>query len=745
MKAYVFPGQGSQFKGMGEELFRIYPEITAKASEVLGYDIAELCVYDRDNKLGNTRYTQPALYTVNYLCYLEEVKKNGKPDIVAGHSLGEFDALCAAGVFDFETGLRIVKQRAELMSCVKDGGMAAVIGLSAEQVEEVLRSHAVTDVFPANINTRIQTVISGNSDTLGLCSKYYADAGASFIPLKVSGAFHSPYMKQAGDELRAFAQKFEFRKPEMIVISNFTAREYHEYDILDNLISQISSPVKWDESVHYIMEYYGCRDIVQTGPGKVLSGMLPKISAEEAMFEKKPEAKRYVRPEQLGSKSFRERYGLKYAYVAGAMYRGISSAEMTIKMAREGFMCFFGSGGIRPVPLKEKFTRISDALGECRSYGVNILHNPENQTAEEYTVDLALELGIHCVEAAAYLEMNEALARYKILGLHRDKNGRIISGNRIIAKLSRPEVAECFVRPIPDVLVRRLLEKGIITAEQAEMAAHVPCADDITVESDSGGHTDGGVALAVFPYIRDMCRNISKQYGYYEKIHIGAGGGIGTPEGALAYFVMGADYIVTGSVNQCTVEADISDAVKDILAGIGCQDTDYAPAGDVFGSGALVQVVKRGLLFPPRARKLYDLYLHYNSLDELPENVKKQLEEKFFHKSLEQVYEDSRKYYSAEEQAKNDSNPKAKMRVTFKAFFPYTTHLAMDGNMSDRLNFQINCGPAMGSFNMFVAGTEMEKWQNRHVTDIARMIMEGAADMMNKVVVGFCDNTEVDS
>lgn len=744
MKAYVFPGQGSQFKGMGEALFSAYPEITVKASEVLGYDIAELCIYDYDNKLGNTRYTQPALYTVNYLYYLEEVKKNGKPDIVAGHSLGEFNALCAAGVFDFETGLRIVKMRAELMSCVSGGGMAAVLSMNVKQVEDVLKRHAVTDAFPANINTQLQTVISGTLEAIEQCSNYYMEAGASFIPLNVSGAFHSPFMKQAGDELRAFAQKFEFRKPELIVISNFTAREYHDYDILDNLINQISSPVKWDESVHYIMEYYDCKEIFQVGPGEVLRGMLPKIAAEEAMFEKKIEEKRYVRPEQLGSKSFRERYGLKYAYVAGAMYRGISSAEMTIKMAREGFMCFFGSGGIRPVPLREAFTRMSSTLGERRSYGVNILYNPEDHTSEDNIVDLALELGIHCVEAAAYLEMSESLARYKILGLRRDEQGHIISENRIIAKLSRPEVAECFARPIPDVHVRRLLEKGVISAEQAEMAAHVPGADDITVESDSGGHTDGGVPLAVFPYIRDLCRKIEKQYGYYEKLHIGAGGGIGTPEGALAYFVMGADYIVTGSVNQCTVEADISNAVKNILAGIGCQDTDYAPAGDVFGSGALVQVVKRGLLFPPRARKLYDLYLHYNSLDEIPENVKKQLEDKYFHKSLEQVYEDSRKYYTPEEQMKNDSNPKSKMRVTFKAFFPYTTHLAMDGNMSDRLNFQINCGPAMGSFNMFVVGTEMEKWQNRHVTDIANMIMEGAAEMMNNIIVGFCDNTEVD-
>lgn len=284
MKAYVFPGQGSQFIGMGEELFPQYPELTAEACDILGYDIQALCLTDAEGQLNFTKYTQPALFVVNHLSYLAYAKENGEPDVVAGHSLGEFNALTAAGVFDFATALKIVQKRASLMSEVSGGGMAAVVGLNEAQVREILENANVDNVYPANLNTEKQIVISGEKQALMSLESVFTEAGARFVPLTVSGAFHTPYMAKAGEELRAFASQFTFGEPKMKVIANYTAKEYTHENVLSNMISQISSPVKWDESVHYMLHVLKCEEITQVGVGTVLKPMIVKIRRETPRF-----------------------------------------------------------------------------------------------------------------------------------------------------------------------------------------------------------------------------------------------------------------------------------------------------------------------------------------------------------------------------------------------------------------------------------------------------------------------------
>ena len=284
MKAYVFPGQGSQFVGMGEELFPQYSELTAAASSILGYDITELCLRDPQEQLSFTKFTQPALYIVNHLCYLAQVAAEGEPQAAAGHSLGEFNALTAAGVMDFETGLRIVQKRAELMSQVSGGGMAAVVGLDETQVRELLAESGAENVYPANLNTEKQIVLSGEKTALLSLEQRFTDAGARFVPLAVSGAFHTPYMAEAGRQLREFISQFSFAEPKFAVISNFTARPYTADSVADNMIAQISSPVKWDESMHYLLHAMQCEEIMQVGVGKVLKPMLVKIKKEAPRF-----------------------------------------------------------------------------------------------------------------------------------------------------------------------------------------------------------------------------------------------------------------------------------------------------------------------------------------------------------------------------------------------------------------------------------------------------------------------------
>ncbi|WP_458574091.1 beta/alpha barrel domain-containing protein, partial [Paenibacillus polymyxa] len=197
-------------------------------------------------------------------------------------------------------------------------------------------------------------------------------------------------------------------------------------------------------------------------------------------------------------------------------------------------------------------------------------------------------------------------------------------------------------------------------------------------------------------------------------------------------FILGADFIMTGSINQCTVEAGTSDEVKDLLQQLNIQDTDYAPAGDMFEMGAKVQVMKKGVFFPARANKLYDLYRNYNSIDEIDRETKHYIEEKYFKKSIEQVYEDIKAYYPPEIIEKAERIPKRKMALIFRWYFTYSTRLAINGDKNNRVDYQVHCGPALGAFNQWVKGTDLEKWKNRHVDDIGQKIMVETAEHLNE-------------
>jgi malonyl CoA-acyl carrier protein transacylase len=226
MRAYVFPGQGSQRTGMGGALFEHFGDLTAKADAVLGYSIEELCLSDPRKVLNKTDYTQPALYVVNAFTYLKKLEDGQPmPDYVAGHSLGEYNALLAAGAFDFETGLKLVKKRGELIGRASGGAMAAVVGLSEEQVLEILRGDGLSGIDIANINSPNQVVISGLKEDIGRAEAFFKTAAV--VPLNVSGAFHSRYMEKAKSDFELFVKNFEFSPLKIPVISNVTARPYN--------------------------------------------------------------------------------------------------------------------------------------------------------------------------------------------------------------------------------------------------------------------------------------------------------------------------------------------------------------------------------------------------------------------------------------------------------------------------------------------------------------------------------------
>lgn len=281
MTAYIFPGQGSQHKGMGGDLFDEFAELTATTDEILGHSIKERCLADPNRQLNETQYTQPALYVVNALSYLKRIKETGKiPDYVAGHSLGEYNALFAAGAFDFETGLIMTKKRGELMSLATGGGMAAVIGLNEEQIVNILEQNNLQSIDIANYNSPSQIVISGRKNDIDYAKPVFERNKdvLMFIPLNTSGAFHSRYMEEAKRKFEIFLNNLNFSSKLAIpVISNVHARPYKQSDIKQNLIEQITHPVRWAESIRYLMGL-GEMEFVEIGPGRVLTGLIRQIT-----------------------------------------------------------------------------------------------------------------------------------------------------------------------------------------------------------------------------------------------------------------------------------------------------------------------------------------------------------------------------------------------------------------------------------------------------------------------------------
>lgn len=275
----LFPGQGSQFRGMGRELFPRYPHLLQQSDEILGFSVEELCLHDRGEDLIKTQFTQVALFVVNALFWQANFGDSGRlPDAACGHSLGEYNALFAAGVFDFATGLKLVKKRGELMARQSGGGMAAVIGCDAESVRKILDDFAFDTLDIANYNSPNQVVISGPKRDIEDFAAVFAEVpGSRYVILGVGGAFHSRYMREAGDEFGSFIRTMRFNPPRFPVISNVLACPYTSTNLITTLTSQISSPVRWMDSISYLLGQGAC-DFHELGPGTTLTRLLNLIA-----------------------------------------------------------------------------------------------------------------------------------------------------------------------------------------------------------------------------------------------------------------------------------------------------------------------------------------------------------------------------------------------------------------------------------------------------------------------------------
>ncbi|WXA92215.1 ACP S-malonyltransferase [Pendulispora brunnea] len=262
---------------MGAALFAKYPDAVATADRVLGYSVTDLCLENADQRLDRTEYTQPALFLVNALSYMEKLAEGGRPDIVAGHSLGEYSALFAAGAFDLATGIALVKRRGELMARSSAGGMAAVMGLTESEVAEVLRAEGASTIDIANLNGPNQIVLAGPREDLLACKEPFLAAKArSFVSLRVSAAFHSRYMADTANEFRVFLRDIRMSPLQFPVVSNVDALPHEVETIADKLVAQIVSPVRWTETVRRLMSLDDPQ-FEEVGPGKVLAGLIRQI------------------------------------------------------------------------------------------------------------------------------------------------------------------------------------------------------------------------------------------------------------------------------------------------------------------------------------------------------------------------------------------------------------------------------------------------------------------------------------
>lgn len=433
-------------------------------------------------------------------------------------------------------------------------------------------------------------------------------------------------------------------------------------------------------------------------------------------------------PDDLGDTEFRAAHQLAYPYMTGAMANGIGSAEIVEAMGRAGMLGSFGAAGLSVERVTQAIDRLQANLGGA-PFCINLIHSPSEPTHESTVADLLVRRGVRTVEASAYLDLTPPIVRYRVAGLSAGPNGEVVARHRVIAKVSRVEVATKFLSPAPAALLNPLIAAGQITPEQAALAARIPMCDDVTAEADSGGHTDNRPAITLLPTLLALRDRLQKQFGFPMVPRVGLGGGIGTPASVAAAFAMGAGYVVTGSVNQACVESGSSDVVRNMLAEAGQADVAMAPAADMFEMGVKLQVLKRGTMFPMRAGKLYELYRQFPSWEAIPATERAQCEKNLFRATFDDIWIQTRDFWAKRDGtqlAKAEADPRHRMALVFRWYLGLSSRWANVGESTRQLDYQVWCGPAMGAFNEWAKGSFLERASERGVVVVALNLLYGA-------------------
>lgn len=442
-----------------------------------------------------------------------------------------------------------------------------------------------------------------------------------------------------------------------------------------------------------------------------------------------------IAPGDLGSPDFQRRFGLGLSYAGGAMAGAIASTALVTAASRAGGMGFFGAGGLSLEAIEDALRALRAELGE-RTFGCNLLHAPLDPGHEMAVAERCLAQGVRAIEAAAFLKVTPAMALFRARGLRSLPSGEIALAHHVFAKVSRPEVAAQFLTPTPAPMLRELVAAGKLTEGEAVLAGRLPVASAITAEADSGGHTDQRPLSVLIPLVLAVRQSARDRYGWAEAevpIFVGAAGGLGDPQGCLAALALGADYLVTGSLNQSCVEAGTSQIVKALLCKAGMADVAMAPSADLFEAGGRVQVLRRGTMFAQRAQRLLEAWKGADAFEALPEAERHRIEAEILQQPFDEVWEETLRYWQRRNPAlaqKALADGKTRMALTFRAYLGQSSHWAREGRQDRKGDFQIWCGPAIGAFNAWVENSWLAPAEARAFDLVLAALMRSSAALL---------------
>jgi len=600
MKAFIFPGQGSQRKGMGAELFAKYPDYVKQADDILGYSIEALCVDDKQQQLNFTAYTQPAIFVVSVLTYLEELESSGQPDSVAGHSIGEYAALFAAQVFEFDTGLRIVKKRAELMSQAEGSSLAAVVGLSKHELQSRIDDSHLFGIEIANINSPRQIVIGSSTAIIKKFASFCDDQAGRVIPLRVSGAFHTSHMREAQTAFREYLNTLTFSAPTIPVLANYTAQPHEHDQIADTLANHLANSVRWTECIEHMLAD-GIDTFVEVG-SKILTPMINDIrehanmDAENISQNNEAEAsEQSASKPQLEDISFCTKFGLKKPLIVGGGNADIG-VELISSLCREGVLSFLDTEKLSIADVESALSFLSSDTERNTKFGVSMIYKGDDEF-EERLVDLCLLYNVRFIELRSYLAPTPSILRYRKEG-GVDKNDS--PNNHIIIRVSETEMVTTFLSSSVDLAVQD-------TTSKQGLKNTVNLVDAICVDTQAW-HFSNTCELASVDEIVNLCEQ-QLDASSLGKVFVGLSGLVVTDNPVETAFEKGADFVSISTIFLLAEEAKIDQATKTVLrqAPEGAFKNTFDWTYPSFGSSSFSYVLNER--FNDQAKAIQNLYL----------------------------------------------------------------------------------------------------------------------------------------